>query len=82
MTNKKKVTRKQRVLDAMKNHDAKTITPFYAINHLGDTRLAATIHQLKADGHEISMEMREGTNKFGDEIRYAKYKLEKEAKEI
>jgi len=73
-----KVTRKQRVLDAMKNHAEKTITPFYAINHLGDTRLAATIHQLKADGHEISIEMLEGKNKFKDEIRYAKYKLEKE----
>jgi len=79
MATRAKVTRKQRVLDAMKNHSTNTITPFYAINHLGDTRLAATIHQLKADGHEISKEMCEGTNKFGDEIRYAKYKLEKEA---
>jgi len=72
------VTRKQRVLDAMKKNPEKTITPFYAINHLGDTRLAATIHQLKKDGHEISMEILEGKNKFSDEIRYAKYKLEVE----
>lgn len=74
-----KVTRKQRVLDAMRNNPEKTITAFYAINHLGDTRLAATIHQLKKDGHEISKETLEGKNKFKDEIRYAKYKLEKEA---
>jgi hypothetical protein len=72
------VTRKQRVLDAMKNNPNKTITAFYAINHFGDTRLAATIHQLKKDGHEISKEILEGKNKFGDDIRYAKYKLEKE----
>lgn len=73
-----KITKKQRVLNAMKNHTTKTITAFYAINHLGDTRLAATIHSLKKDGHEISVEMCTGKNKFGDEIRYAKYKLEKE----
>ena len=80
MANKKKVTRKQRVLEAMRtNIPERTITPFYAINHLGDTRLAATIHQLKADGHEITVEMCTGTNKFKDEIRYAKYKLVKEA---
>jgi hypothetical protein len=77
---KNKITRKQRVLDAMRtNIPERTITPFYAINHLGDTRLAATIHQLKSEGHEITVEMLKGTNKFGDEIRYAKYKLVKEA---
>ena len=74
-----KVSRKQRVLDAMKGNPKKTITAFYAINQLGDTRLAATIHQLKKDGHEISKETLEGKNKFDDEIRYAKYKLEKES---
>ena len=61
-----KVTRKQRVLDAMMTNPEKTIQPFYAINQLGDTRLAATIHGLKKDGHEITSEMCEGKNKFGD----------------
>jgi hypothetical protein len=74
-----KVSRKQRVLDAMRDNPNKTITVYYAFNHLGETRLAATIHQLKAAGHEISKETLEGKNKFGDEIHYAKYKLEKEA---
>ena len=72
-----KVTHKQRVLDAMQN--GRTISPWYAINNLGNTRLSATIHSLKKDGHEISCEIVKGTNKFGDEIRYAKYKLEKQA---
>lgn len=71
-----KVTRKKRVLDAMRGHG--TITPWYAINTLGNTRLSATIFELKKDGHEISMSMENGTNKFGDAIRYAKYKLDKE----
>ena len=79
MAKRATVSRKQRVLDAMRNHSTKTITPFYAINQLGDTRLAATIHQLKKDGHEISVEICEDKNKFGDQIRFAKYKLEKES---
>jgi len=72
-----KVTHKQRVLDAMQN--GRTISPWYAINQLGNTRLAATIFNLKKDGHEISSEIVEGTNKFGDKIRYSIYKLEKQA---
>lgn len=75
-----KVTKKQRVLEAMKtNLPERTITQFYAFNHLGETRLAATIFQLKKEGHEITKETLKGTNKFGDEIWYAKYKLVKEA---
>jgi hypothetical protein len=70
-----KTTHKQRVLDAMQN--GRTISPWYAINELGNTRLAATIHSLKQDGHDISSEIVEGVNKFGDKIRYSKYKLEK-----
>lgn len=71
-----KVTRKDRVLDAMRGHGS--ISPWYAINHLGNTRLAATIFDLKKDGHEITSEIVAGTNKFGDEIKYAKYTLVKE----
>lgn len=72
-----KVTNKQRVLDSMQN--GRTISPWYAINELGNTRLAATIHSLKKDGHVITSEMVEGVNKFGDNIHYAKYKLVKQA---
>jgi len=72
-----KVTHKQRVLDSMQN--GRTISPWYAINELGNTRLAATIFSLKKDGHEITTEVVEGVNKFGDKIHYAKYKLVKQA---
>lgn len=73
----KKVTKKKRVLDAMRSHGS--IGPFYAFNHLGETRLAATIFSLKKDGHEISSETVEGVNKFGDKITYSRYYLDKEA---
>ena len=62
---------KKRVLDAITTHGS--ISPFYAINQLGNTRLSATIFNLKKEGHVISKEMVSGTNKFGDDIRYAKY---------
>lgn len=74
-----KVTRKQRVLDAMRSNPQKTIQPYYAFNSLGEIRLAAVIYQLKKDGHTITKETCFGTNKFGDKVRYAKYRLEKEA---
>jgi len=71
-----RITQKQRVLDAMKGHGS--ISPWYAINHLGNTRLAASIHSLKKDGHIITTSIESGVNRFGDDIRYAKYTLVKE----
>lgn len=73
-----KVTQKDRVLKAMSN--GRSISPWYAINSLGNTRLAATIYSLKQDGHKIETVNVEGKNKFGDKIHYATYKLIKRAK--
>ena len=70
-----KVTQKERVLEAMRTHHTKSISPWYAINHLGNTRLAATIHTLKKEGYNITSETVKGKNKFGDTISYAKYTL-------
>lgn len=70
-----KITQKERVLTAITNHGS--ISPWYAINHLGNTRLAATIHSLKKDGYEIDSVIEKGKNKFGDEISYARYFFKK-----
>lgn len=70
-----KVTRKQRVLTALQNHGS--ISPWYAINTLGDTRLSATIFQLKKDGYNITSTTETGQNKFGDTIRFSRYFLVK-----
>lgn len=70
-----KVTQKERVLTAMRNHSTKSISPWYAFNHLGNTRLAATIFDLKKDGHIIDSTIETGTNRFGDTIRYSRYTL-------
>jgi len=72
-----KITKKERVLDAMRGYGS--ISPWYAIKHLGDTRLAATIFTLKKDGHEITTTIEDGVNRFGDKIQYAKYTLVKES---
>tara|TARA_R110000851_G_scaffold117238_1_gene243850 strand:- start:166 stop:402 length:237 start_codon:yes stop_codon:yes gene_type:complete len=75
-----KVTHKTRVLDAMRN-STKGISPWYAINELGNTRLAATIYNLKKDGHEISSITEHSKNKFGDDVSYSRYFLIKEKTE-
>jgi hypothetical protein len=73
-----KTTQKERVLTAMRNHSTKSISPWYAFNQLGNTRLAATIFILKKEGHAIDSTMETGRNRFGDEIRYSRYTLIKE----
>lgn len=78
---KSKPTNKSRVLDAMRNKKDKGISPWYAINQLGNTRLAATIFNLKKDGHEITSVTEHSKNKFGDEISYSRYFLIKEKTE-
>lgn len=71
-----KITQKERVLTAMRSHGS--ISPWYAINTLGNTRLAATIFNLKKEGHVIDSTTETGKNKFGDTIKYARYTLVKE----
>lgn len=66
-------TQKERVLTALK--DPRGLTPWYAINELGNTRLAATIHILKKEGYTITSVLEHGTNRFGDRIKYSRYFL-------
>ncbi len=66
-------TQKERVLTALK--DPRGLTPWYAINELGNTRLAATIHTLKKEGYNISSVLEHGVNRFGDNIKYSRYFL-------
>lgn len=66
-------TQKERVLTALK--DPRGLTPWYAINELGNTRLAATIHTLKKEGYDITSILEHGTNRFGDKVKYSRYFL-------
>jgi hypothetical protein len=68
-----KITKKQRVLTALENHGS--ISPWYAFNNLGETRLAATISSLIKDGYKITSKTETGKNRFGDTIRFSRYFL-------
>lgn len=65
-----------RILNYMR--DFGSITPKDAIMDLGVYRLASRISNLKKRGYRISMELEKGTNRYGEGMRYARYRLEDE----
>lgn len=65
---------KPRILEYMQTH--KGITSQDAFKHLGITRLSARIKELRESGYNISTIMIEGTNKYGEPVRYGLYRLE------
>lgn len=52
-----------------------SITPAEALGELGCMRLGARIWDLKREGHDITMELVQGTNRLGRTVRYARYRL-------
>ena len=62
-----------RILKYMR--DFGSITQLEAIRDLGCMRLAARIDDLKRDGHAIRREMETSKNRYGENIRYARYRL-------
>lgn len=67
------MTQNERVLTYLKTHGS--ITQMEATNMLGVTRLAARIADLKRMGHEFTTTTVKDKNRFGDTVRYARYKL-------
>ena len=51
------------------------ITSQDAFKHLGITRLSARIKELRELGYNISTIMIDGTNRYGEPVRYGLYKL-------
>ena len=66
-------THKTRVIKYIKTYGS--ITPLQAILDLGNTRLAATIFQLKDLGWEFETENLKVKNRFGRTTNVAKYSL-------
>lgn len=54
----------------------KTITAAEAMNVLGIGRLSARIFDLRAEGYDISLTIKTGTNRFGKPVHYGEYRLE------
>ena len=64
---------KSRIIKYMKEHNG--ITSRDAFTHLGITRLSARIKELRELGYNISTIMVDGTNRFGEPVRFGLYKL-------
>lgn len=67
---------KPRIIAYMKKH--RGITSQDAFKDLGITRLSARIKELRDSGYNISTIMVDGTNRYGEPIRYGLYKLMEE----
>ena len=70
---------KPRIINYMQTHGG--ITSMDAFRDLGVTRLSAAIFDLRALGYDIVTLMIDGTNRYGDAVRYAKYVLRGEINE-
>jgi hypothetical protein len=71
----KKLTQKEKVLRHLQEIGA--VTPVQAFFDYSIMRLAAIVFELKEDGYDIETIMLRSTNKFGEPIRYAQYKINK-----
>ena len=52
-----------------------TITSLEAFKKLGDTRLSATIFELRRKGYDIQDIWKEEVNRYGDKTRFKQYFL-------
>lgn len=68
-----KKTNKQRVLEYMK--DFGSISSIEAFKDLGNTRLSASIFELKKDGYNIKSKTECGVNRYGEKTHYSRYSL-------
>lgn len=71
---KKETTQCDRIIEYMKDNGS--ITPWEAMKELGCMRLASRIHELRMMGVGIIKEWVTDKNIYGEEIKYASYRLE------
>lgn len=53
----------------------KSISPYEAFEHLGITKLATRIGELKKTGYVFTDYWAEGVNRFGEDVKYKRYVL-------
>lgn len=66
------MTQHERILNYL--NDFGSITPMQAFSDLGITKLSTRIGELIRSGEEISGEMREGVNRYGEKTRWMEYR--------
>lgn len=69
-----KETHETRLLEYLKTHD--TITQLEATNILGNTRLSATVFNLRKKGYNIVTLPTKGKNRWGTDTNFGTYRLE------
>lgn len=55
-----------------------SITPMEAFSELGITKLSTRIGEIERTGVSISRQFVEGKSRYGDKMRYMRYRLEAE----
>jgi hypothetical protein len=73
---KRKITQVDRVLRHL--NDNRGITTWEAIKEYGITRLSAKIFDLRKMGYDIENEWVYARNRYGEPVRYVRYRLIKE----
>lgn len=69
-----RTTQRERVLMYLKEFGS--ITPLQALKEFGIMRLAARIWELRKRGYNISKTTGIAKNRFGEEVKFARYRLE------
>ena len=70
----RKITQNDRIIKYMQDYGS--ITSAEAMQDLGVYRLASRIHDLRDRGIGIIKEMETAKNRYGDNVSYARYRLE------
>jgi len=73
------MTQKERLHDHLKR---RSINPLQAWTELGIYRLAARVHDLKADGVPVNSTIVKVENRYGESFSVAQYSLEPQQREL
>lgn len=70
------MTKTDAVLKHLEEHQG--ITTFEAFSKYGATRLSDIVYRLKKRGHNIITVDRQQKDRYGNEVKFCEYRLEKE----
>lgn len=68
------MTQNEKILQYIEQEGS--ITPLDALREFSCMRLASRISELKKEGYPIKKEMETAKNKFGEPVRFARYRME------
>ena len=68
------MTQNEQVLKHLERYGS--ITPYEAMEFYGIMRLGARVYDLRHDGHSIERVLEQKVNRYGEKVRYARYRLQ------